>query len=276
LKALNFAAAPHSNLMLLSSGVPKHPCIAVSLVDENADFSCGLQVSRPNNNLESILRHRMGLPCQEDNAELFSQGQVVRWLGQLLLGLEHLHARNIFLGNLVLANVSIDERGLASIALGSQDNGEKSELCVQVTGYAAPEVVLAKPFGASADLYSLGVMAWVLLTSGGLGDKEPGPPRPRTIGADSEAGLCSWRLLRQCVVEPPSPSLGLEPDAQDLVRRLTELQPQSRPTHNGVRHSALLAPLLLPDACDEDGIVKSWLGAQAVEQNRLANAAEAA
>jgi len=67
----------------------------------------------------------------------------------------------------------------------------------------------------------------------------------------------------------------LAPDAKHLVRRLTDLHPQSRPTHNGIRHSAFLADLLLPDACEEEGVVNMWLDAQVVGQDLLTMAIEA-
>jgi len=123
----------------------------------------------PNGDLQRQLNSRgaPGLP----------QAEVAHLMGQVLLALEHLHERNVIFRDLKPENVVLDANRYAKVTdfglakkLGSAVDAKT--VCGSY-GYVAPEI-LAKSkatYTFAVDLYSFGVMLYVLLSGG---ERSPG------------------------------------------------------------------------------------------------------
>merc|ERR1712032_33766 len=101
-------------------------------------------------------------------------------------------------------------------------------------------VLHQEPYAHSADLYSFGVMIWMLLTGGS--PEFDGPPRSAAIGGRFEELRTDYQLLHTIIQMPeahhvrPLPS----PEAADLVLGLTQRLPAARPNHSDILAHALL------------------------------------
>ena len=118
------------------------------------------------------------------------------------------------------------------------------------------------PHDESADLYSLGVLIWVLFTGGMPGLQPPVQPRPEArlrwspcvFGALHQVHqhLYDWLLLRKCLEDdlPPFRKVGdvedLPKDARDCVHLLVQ-PPEQRIRHAALREHAIFRSLWLPE-----------------------------
>jgi len=189
------------------------------------------------------------------------------WLGQIFLALEHLHStppgmlvRDVKPANIVLteggAIAKLTDFGMSCRGISSTGEftlGPKSP--PGTPHFVAPEVLTGCGYNYSADLYSLGVLSWVLLTGGLLSCQ--GTPRPPVgIFKTNHAEPCfkgllnNWKMLKACVESPakndarPLPC----PEAADFVLKLTNRGlDHQKPTHDDIRNHALMQHLRLPD-----------------------------
>jgi len=103
---------------------------------------------------EHIARHRRGLPLIE----------VQRWIEQILLGVEYLHAHSIIHRDLKPSNMfvnvlKIGDYGLARVI----ENRDQGTPYVGTLPYMAPEV-FGRPYDVNVDWYSVGIILCELLT----------------------------------------------------------------------------------------------------------------
>mmetsp|Transcript_101490 Transcript_101490/g.185542 ORF Transcript_101490/g.185542 Transcript_101490/m.185542 type:complete len:132 (+) Transcript_101490:1-396(+) len=129
-------------------------------------------------------------------------------------------------------------------------------------------------YNCSVDLYSFGVLVWMLLTGGLTTSQDPIPPMGRMQHRnDFEAHLEDWLLLAHCITNPDhNQALHLDEDAKDFVARMTDNRPESRLRHAQIRTHTFMRPLQLPPfeaSCHE---VEAWLN-QVVGQGAPAVAA---
>jgi len=128
-------------------------------------------------------------------------------------------------------------------------------------GYIAPETLLNEGSGFHADLYSYGVLVWVLLTGGVIYDPTPRPPLGKRRSAnDYIAHTNDWLYLQQCLLDPgkngarPCPE-----DAVQFVGKLTQRRADDRPRHAEMRAYSILQELFLPEAGASREIVEAWI-----------------
>ena len=96
--------------------------------------------------------------------------RALRWLGEAAGALDHAHGHGVVHRDVKPANLLLDEQGSVHVA----DFGIATALglisltrtgtVLGTAGYLAPEQAEGKPAGAAADRYSLGVVAFELLT----------------------------------------------------------------------------------------------------------------
>jgi len=197
--------------------------------------------------------------------------QTLDWLGQIFLGLEHMHNRlEILFRDLKPDNVVIDSDLCAKLAdFGSGRFGASTGAFsfghpAGTVGYCAPEVLSGQSHDKEADLYSFGVVTWLLFTGGMY---NTGPPIAQR--QQFEEHLNDWFLLQTCLEKNWPPFRGMEGDpkvpAQQaaLAARFTWLLvqrwPGQRMKHEDIRKSPLLAPLQLPRFEDGPEQVERWL-----------------
>eukprot|EP00929_Paragymnodinium_shiwhaense_P000604 TRINITY_DN100858_c0_g1_i1.p1 TRINITY_DN100858_c0_g1~~TRINITY_DN100858_c0_g1_i1.p1 ORF type:complete len:1243 (-),score=178.83 TRINITY_DN100858_c0_g1_i1:89-3817(-) len=207
--------------------------------------------------------------------------EAIRWIGQVFLGLEHLHLRmSTLLRDLKPENIVLSTEGHAKLTdFGFGRFGVESSGCWSFgiptgsPGYVSPEVLRRENYGPSADLYSLGVLVWVLLTGGLIHKSEPVPPLGQMRHpTDFQAHFQDWLLLAQCVARPErNHARPLPEDASDFVAKLTHRAPDARMSHVEIRRHRLLQSLQLPAFDARPQCVEAWMekmaGAAAVKND---------
>eukprot|EP00435_Cladocopium_sp_Y103_P005342 s2863_g1.t1 len=129
-------------------------------------------------------------------------------------------------------------------------------------GYCAPEVLQRYAHDESADLYSFGVVTWLVFT-GGM--QNTGPPISQQPEFSSH--FYDWAQLHQCVTDNFPPFRGMEGAADPILQARQAGQftwsllqgPRERMKHRGIRAHPLLAPLQLPSFADGPEQVERWL-----------------
>ncbi|KAJ3927584.1 MAG: Pkinase-domain-containing protein [Lentinula lateritia] len=148
----------------------------------------------------------------------FSEDETRLLFGQLCLAVAHLHEKGIVHRDLKLENVLLDER--CRVKLGDFgftrefERGVLMDTYCGTTGYASPEMLQGrKYFGAEVDIWSLGVILYVLLTG------------MLPFDDDDE------QIMRDKVVvgefEDPE---WLSADARDLIKNILQKEPSKRLT----------------------------------------------
>jgi len=155
------------------------------------------------------------------------------WLGQVYLGLEHLHLQLQMLHRDVKPqNVAVDAKGNVKLVdfgfsrFGVASNGQfEFGVPPGTAEYVSPEVLLRQPYGYSADLYSFGVLIWMLL-AGGLKDatKTYKPPCASNWQPWYLIPLKSnWQKLHAVIDDPVANNVAplMDEWAKDLICKLT-------------------------------------------------------
>lgn len=191
-----------------------------------------------------------------------------RWFSQMFLGLEHLHLKlHTLVRDLKPHNVILTDNGRAKLTdfghgrIGNRASGAFT-LHFGPPGsrhFVAPEVVLRKPYDFKSDIYSLGVVLWVLLT-GGLKRTPAYPPmRAMAHEHDYEVLAGNSKMLEQAINHPLRNGARLLPDAasRELVLKLTSERMASRLDHEQIRSHRFMEPLPAQGAHVQE--VERWL-----------------
>ncbi len=125
------------------------------------------------------------------------------WVGQIFLGLEHLHLRiGILHRDLKPESIVLTDKKCAKLTdftCGCFDTESDRNRSFQPPpgswGYVASELILGQRCDFRADLYSFGVIIWMLYSGGLFNCGEPGPPHCPVAARHSE-------LLMHCITEP--------------------------------------------------------------------------
>lgn len=208
------------------------------------------------------------------------------WIGQIFLGLEHMHLRmSTLFRDLKPKNVVLDSRGCAKLTdfgVGrfglASPGGWSWNFPPGTAGYVAPEIYLKEAYDWHADLYSLGVLIWILMT-GGL-ESDPNCLPPMAPEPDFEAHHDDYKLLADCLTragrEPGAYkheiwgyARKLRPELRDFVLQLVHRWQSSRPDHQAIRQAKLLAPIMLPGHEAPPRDVEDWLKSVAAEFQRF-------
>merc|ERR1719453_3036483 len=108
--------------------------------------------------------------------------------GEILLALEHLHRIRVIFRDVKPENIVFDSKGRSKITdfglakkLGPT---EEAATACGTEGYAAPELITRSgPYSYAVDLFSLGVLLYVILSGGTKSNKEPDRRTPPKLYA---------------------------------------------------------------------------------------------
>jgi serine/threonine protein kinase len=99
------------------------------------------------------------------NAGKFTEKRARFYAAQVLLGLEHVHSKNVIYRDMKLENVLLDHLGHCRLS----DLGLAVVTTVKIRGYAgtpgytSPEMIKSKFYGTATDIFSYGVMLYRML-----------------------------------------------------------------------------------------------------------------
>ena len=195
---------------------------------------------------ERIKRVRLGL------AEPFSQEEVRQVLIQVCRGLDHAHLKGLIHRDIKPSNIMVGPDGHVTIMdFGivketADDTLTKTGIVFGTPDYMAPEHAQGQPPSAATDLYSLGIVAYEMLT-----------------GEQPFKGGTPFSLVLKHIKEPPPPLIERRDDIdeafQDIIFRVLAKDPEERFPTAGAMMSAL-QELGLEDAPDlsvVDGSIKT-------------------
>jgi serine/threonine-protein kinase len=173
-------------------------------------------------NLESLVRQHGPLPA----------GRVVHILRQVCASLEEAHVRGLVHRDIKPANIQVGRVGLVydfvkvldfglvkptTGAVNEDSLATQAGLVIGTPGYMAPETALSATVDRRADLYSLGCVAYYLLTG-------------RQV-FEGDTGMQVFAQHLQAAPTPPSlraPSR-VPPDLEELVLNCLAKEPEDRP-----------------------------------------------
>jgi len=149
-----------------------------------------------------------------DGREPVAPAQLRQWLVPLLEALDSIHRQGYVHGDLKPANIRIREDGVLKLMdFGLMEPAGRQGGPIRGTlWYVAPEVVRGDRIDARADLYSVGAVAYHLLTG------RPPFEHARTLD-----------LVRAIAAEPPPPLASGDTELDGLIGRLLDKDPAGRP-----------------------------------------------
>jgi len=150
------------------------------------------------------------------NQRIFPPKQSQFYAAEIMLGLWYLHENGVVYRDLKLDNVMLEASGHIKIAdfgmcKENMFGGARTTTFCGTPGYLAPEIIKEKPYGASVDFWSLGVLCYEFL----VGDS------PFEADEDDE-------LFDQICNAPLEWPAKLDPSAKDFVNRLLDRNPTTR------------------------------------------------
>ncbi|GIQ87685.1 calcium/calmodulin-dependent/calcium-dependent protein kinase, partial [Kipferlia bialata] len=152
----------------------------------------------------------------------YSEEDARETMQQVVSAISYLHGRDIVHRDLKPENLLLEDDSrdapvkVADFGLGYMlSDGECLATCCGTAGYTAPEVLLSEPYGTEPDIYSLGVILYVLLVGFPPFDDRD----MEKMVADVVRG--KWGF--------PAPYWNdISDEAKDLVKRMMERDPRKR------------------------------------------------
>jgi len=200
--------------------------------------------------------------------------KALAWSGQIFLGVEYLNSvvgmliRDVKPQNVVLARgfrAKLTDFGMSRLAATSDGTYSfHPRVPPGSPHYVAPEVLIGCGYDTRADLYSLAVLVYVLLT-GGVRDADDAQPPCAKMTKQGREGLMqltkNWELLKAAIEQPDSEGAGPMPsdESKDFVLRLTDRSKgHLKLSHEDVRRHPFFRNVNLPPAGDGPATVE-WL-----------------
>jgi len=246
-----------------------HPCIvglfAVHCFPEMSFYMIVMELCTGGDLQDKLKEYRKRAA---DNKQPYVMPELgFKWIGQMFLGLEHLHLNmKALLRDLKPGNVVIGANGISKLTdfglgrAGTQSTGVWTfGMPAGSPGYIAPECLLQEEYDSRADLYSFGVVAWVVITGGVTSSSTPRPPVAQSK-RDFVAQANAWQLLEQCLTQPEANyAMALDEDTKAFVGKLAQRRPDKRPLHSEIRQFPLMQKLSLPEHGAGRDVVDRWL-----------------
>jgi len=182
--------------------------------------------------------------------------EALGWIGQIFLAVEHVHTKlNLLIRDLKPPNVVLSSRRCAKLTdfghgrlAADSPGGEWSFVTPPGTpGYIAPELLSKQPCSYPVDIYSLGVLTWVVF-SGGLRDGDGVVPPTAGSGHDFASYVSDWSLLQNALEHPETAKCLLPANTRQVVAAMIQEQPQDRPDCQVLRTFDFFREQCLPRA----------------------------
>ncbi|HEY6041860.1 MAG TPA: serine/threonine-protein kinase, partial [Anaerolineae bacterium] len=175
-----------------------------------------------------------------DRLQNLSYSQIINIAVQICEALEYAHARGLVHRDLKPQNILVEKRGFAyTVKLAdfglARANNERQTAAAGTVYYLAPEVIAGQPAGVAADLYSLGVVLYEMVTG-----------RVPFSNYDEESILAQH--LNEQVVPPGRTRVDVPPDLEAIILRLLAKNPEERFASARVLREALEQITLSPGA----------------------------
>ena len=192
-----------------------------------------------------------------DMGQPFTENEARVKIGQLLSSLQYLHEKAKILHRDIKAeNVLLNEKddvllvdfGFSRIFEGEEYNSSKMTLCGSPS-YVAPEIFMKKEYNVEADIYSCGVLLYLMVTN-----KLP------------FFDMSMPKLFKKVLHEPLVIPDGISPELADLLQKMMEKDPADRITIEKIKEHPWFAGYNCFDSDDgrrarvnEDRILKSMM-----------------
>lgn len=181
----------------------------------------------------------------------------LQWIGQIFLAVEHIHTKlNLLIRDLKPGNVILDKRRSAKLTdfgcgrLVAEAAGGNWTFCFPpgTPGYAAPELLAKESYTYPVDIFSFGVVAWVILSGGCRLRQSVGPPSAGggPAGGDFSIYASDWRILDECLKSPNRARCPVSAQPLALISTMVQVDASSRPDCQAVRNSVLFQEAILP------------------------------
>jgi calcium/calmodulin-dependent protein kinase I len=150
----------------------------------------------------------------------FTEKDAAEIVRQLCEALAYLHERGIVHRDLKLENLLLKKKGgleikLADFGLSKLYSGQALQTACGTPFYVAPDVLMGTGYGPAVDMWSVGVLLYVLL-SGRL-----------PFAADSDAELFRLIIAGNLVWKSPQFD-AVSSEAKDLIKKLINTEPEQR------------------------------------------------
>ena len=171
----------------------------------------------------------LGQKIEKQKKVPFSEKQILDYITQICLALQHIHKKKIIHRDLKSGNIFLMKSGMVKvgdfgIAKGLQSTWEKAKTLVGTPYFLSPEIITNKPYDAKSDIWALGVLLYELMTF-----KMP-------FNAVS-LPLLSIKINRGVYKPPPSTySSGIK----DLLKRCLTVDPDKRPSIDDILNLPLI------------------------------------
>ena len=161
----------------------------------------------------------LGQKIEKQKKVPFSEAQILDYITQICLALQHIHKKKIIhrdlkSGNIFLMKSGIVKVGDFGIAKGLQSTWEKAKTFVGTPYFLSPEIINNQPYDNKSDIWALGVLLYELMTF------------QMPFNAVS-LPLLSIKINRGVYKPPPST---YSSDIRNLLKKCLTVNPDKRPS----------------------------------------------
>ena len=171
----------------------------------------------------------LGQKIEQQKKKPFPESQILDYITQICLALQHIHKKKIFHRDLKSNNVFLMKSGIVKvgdfgISKIVKTTQEKARTTVGTPYYLAPEIINTQPYDSKVDIWALGVLLYELMTF-----KMP-------FVAQS-LPLLSIKINRGVYAPPPNI---YSSELKDLLKRCLTKEPEKRPNIDEILNLPLI------------------------------------
>ncbi len=171
----------------------------------------------------------LGQKIEQQKKKPFPESQILDYITQICLALQHIHKKKIIHRDLKSNNVFLMKSGIVKvgdfgISKIVKTTQEKARTTVGTPYYLAPEIINTQPYDSKVDIWALGVLLYELMTF-----KMP-------FVAQSSP-LLNIKMNRDNYAPPPDIYSN---EIKDLLKRCLTVEPEKRPNIDEILNMPLI------------------------------------